>query len=150
MQLASEQQKSRGVKGDHIQGDRLAWWLLSLPVCSLHYGLLYERFPRDGRTVIYSPSVGRLVPFYSIVIAMGSLLILFPCPCLPQVVRAFHRFTLVDQNPRDGEPPRHLTKGRRRDQGAVKISCARQVCSLAASPSAERRGQEQKGKENRI
>mmetsp|Transcript_18349 Transcript_18349/g.51426 ORF Transcript_18349/g.51426 Transcript_18349/m.51426 type:complete len:563 (-) Transcript_18349:62-1750(-) len=43
-----------------------------------------------------------------------------------KVVRAFHRFTLVDQNPKDGEQPKHLTKGRRRDQGAVKISCARQ------------------------
>lgn len=43
-----------------------------------------------------------------------------------KVVRAFHRFTLVDQSPKEGEPPRHLSKGRRRDQGAVKISCARQ------------------------
>mmetsp|Transcript_26845 Transcript_26845/g.67519 ORF Transcript_26845/g.67519 Transcript_26845/m.67519 type:complete len:540 (-) Transcript_26845:1476-3095(-) len=43
-----------------------------------------------------------------------------------KVVRAFHRFTLVDQSPKDGEQPRHLSKGRRRDQGAVKISCARQ------------------------
>ena len=39
-----------------------------------------------------------------------------------RVVRAFHRFTLVDQS--DGA--RHITKGRQRDQGAVKISCARQ------------------------
>ena len=39
-----------------------------------------------------------------------------------RVVRAFHRFTLVDQS--DGG--RHITKGRQRDQGAVKISCARQ------------------------
>ncbi|KAK9835467.1 hypothetical protein WJX74_000792 [Apatococcus lobatus] len=40
-----------------------------------------------------------------------------------RVVRAFHRFTLVDQSQRGlGD----LTKGRRRDQGAVKISCARQ------------------------
>jgi len=43
-----------------------------------------------------------------------------------KVVRAFHRFTLVDQCPKEGEAPRHMTKGRRRDQGAVKISCARQ------------------------
>ena len=40
-----------------------------------------------------------------------------------RVVRAFHRFTLVDQKGQG----RELTKGRRRDQGAVKISCARQV-----------------------
>lgn len=40
-----------------------------------------------------------------------------------RVVRAFHRFTLVDQT----GGGRDLTKGRRRDQGAVKISCARQV-----------------------
>lgn len=40
-----------------------------------------------------------------------------------RVVRAFHRFTLVDQLNQN----RDLTKGRRRDQGAVKISCARQV-----------------------
>jgi hypothetical protein len=40
-----------------------------------------------------------------------------------RVVRAFHRFTLVDQTGQG----RDLTKGRRRDQGAVKISCARQV-----------------------
>lgn len=43
-----------------------------------------------------------------------------------RVVRAFHRFTLVDQTGQG----RDLTKGRRRDQvneqGAVKISCARQ------------------------
>lgn len=39
-----------------------------------------------------------------------------------RVVRAFHRFTLVDQNGTGHD----LTKGRRRDQGAVKISCARQ------------------------
>ena len=38
-----------------------------------------------------------------------------------RVVRAFHRFTLVDQ----AGGGRDLTKGRRRDQGAVKISCAR-------------------------
>lgn len=38
-----------------------------------------------------------------------------------KVVRAFHRFTLVDQvNGRD------ITKGRHREDGAVKISCARQ------------------------
>jgi hypothetical protein len=38
-----------------------------------------------------------------------------------KVVRAFHRFTLVDQkNGRD------VTKGRQRADGAVKISCARQ------------------------
>ena len=43
-----------------------------------------------------------------------------------RVVRAFHRFTLVDQSTR-GRDSRDLTKGRRRDQGAVKISCARQV-----------------------
>ena len=43
-----------------------------------------------------------------------------------RVVRAFHRFTLVDQSSR-GRESRDLTKGRRRDQGAVKISCARQV-----------------------
>lgn len=42
-----------------------------------------------------------------------------------RVVRAFHRFTLVDQNGTGHD----LTKGRRRDQGAVKISCARQVGS---------------------
>ena len=41
-------------------------------------------------------------------------------------MRAFHRFTLVDQSAR-GRDSRDLTKGRRRDQGAVKISCARQV-----------------------
>jgi hypothetical protein len=40
-----------------------------------------------------------------------------------RVVRAFHRFTLVDQTGQG----RDLTKGRRRDQGAVKISCARQA-----------------------
>ena len=40
-----------------------------------------------------------------------------------RVVRAFHRFTLVDQS---AEGARHITKGRQRDQGAVKISCARQ------------------------
>ena len=39
-----------------------------------------------------------------------------------RVVRAFHRFTLVDQN----GSGRHITKGRQREQGAVKISCARQ------------------------
>ena len=42
-----------------------------------------------------------------------------------RVVRAFHRFTLVDQTNRG----RCVAKGRRREQGAVKISCARQVCS---------------------
>ena len=40
-----------------------------------------------------------------------------------RVVRAFHRFTLVDQS---ADGARHITKGRQRDQGAVKISCARQ------------------------
>ena len=40
-----------------------------------------------------------------------------------RVVRAFHRFTLVDQ--RGGG--HDLSKGRSRQQGAVKISCARQV-----------------------
>ena len=39
-----------------------------------------------------------------------------------RVVRAFHRFTLVDQSGNG----RHITKGRQREQGAVKISCARQ------------------------
>lgn len=39
-----------------------------------------------------------------------------------RVVRAFHRFTLVDQTNRGLD----VSKGRRRDQGAVKISCARQ------------------------
>mmetsp|Transcript_6714 Transcript_6714/g.22026 ORF Transcript_6714/g.22026 Transcript_6714/m.22026 type:complete len:582 (-) Transcript_6714:1266-3011(-) len=39
-----------------------------------------------------------------------------------RVVRAFHRFTLVDQSGNN----RHITKGRQREQGAVKISCARQ------------------------
>jgi speckle-type POZ protein len=39
-----------------------------------------------------------------------------------KVVRAFHRFTLVDQSGQG----RDLTKGRTRDAGAVKISCARQ------------------------
>ncbi|GLC40320.1 hypothetical protein PLESTB_001597800 [Pleodorina starrii] len=39
-----------------------------------------------------------------------------------KVVRAFHRFTLVDQTGQG----RDLTKGRTRDAGAVKISCARQ------------------------
>ncbi|KAL6770795.1 hypothetical protein ACKKBF_B32705 [Auxenochlorella protothecoides x Auxenochlorella symbiontica] len=38
-----------------------------------------------------------------------------------RVVRAFHRFTLVDQTGRGGD----VSKGRRRDQGAVKISCSR-------------------------
>lgn len=38
-----------------------------------------------------------------------------------KVVRAFHRFTLVDQTGQG----RDLTKGRTRDAGAVKISCAR-------------------------
>jgi len=38
-----------------------------------------------------------------------------------RVVRAFHRFTLVDQNGTGND----VSKGRRRDQGAVKISCAR-------------------------
>lgn len=37
------------------------------------------------------------------------------------IVRAFHRFTLVDQSGQGN----HITKGRRREQGAVKISCAR-------------------------
>ena len=40
-----------------------------------------------------------------------------------RVVRAFHRFTLVDQSAQG----RDLMKGRSRAQGAVKISCARQV-----------------------
>jgi hypothetical protein len=40
-----------------------------------------------------------------------------------KVVRAFHRFTLVDQMGQG----RDLTKGRTREAGAVKISCARQV-----------------------
>ncbi|QDZ23047.1 POZ domain-containing protein [Chloropicon primus] len=39
-----------------------------------------------------------------------------------QIVRAFHHFTLVDQS----GGGRDITKGRRREQGAVKISCARQ------------------------
>lgn len=39
-----------------------------------------------------------------------------------KVVRAFHRFTLVDQLSQG----RDLTKGRTREAGAVKISCARQ------------------------
>lgn len=99
--------------------------------------------------------------------------VIFPC-CLPtliapvvqgivntsegKVVRAFHRFTLVDQTgkrraeahsctphvfpqmlfdvrmlimprpvPRPAGQGRDLTKGRTRDAGAVKISCARQV-----------------------
>jgi speckle-type POZ protein len=39
-----------------------------------------------------------------------------------KVVRAFHRFTLVDQT----GGGRDLTKGRTREAGAVKISCARQ------------------------
>lgn len=39
-----------------------------------------------------------------------------------RVVRAFHRFTLVDQSGHGHD----ISKGRRRDQGAVKISCARQ------------------------
>lgn len=38
------------------------------------------------------------------------------------IVRAFHHFTLVDQSERG----RDIMKGRRREQGAVKISCARQ------------------------
>eukprot|EP00963_Diacronema_lutheri_P003974 scaffold308_cov327-Pavlova_lutheri.AAC.7 len=38
-----------------------------------------------------------------------------------RIVRAFHRFTLVDQSGQEN----HITKGRRREQGAVKISCAR-------------------------
>ena len=38
------------------------------------------------------------------------------------IVRAFHHFTLVDQSGKG----RDVTKGRRREQGAVKISCARQ------------------------
>jgi hypothetical protein len=51
-----------------------------------------------------------------------------------KVVRAFHRFTLVDQLGQG----RDLTKGRTREAGAVKISCARQVrrrrrCCLAAA-----------------
>jgi speckle-type POZ protein len=45
-----------------------------------------------------------------------------PSPPSLQVVRAFHRFTLVDQTGQG----RDLTKGRTRDAGAVKISCARQ------------------------
>ncbi|KAF5834295.1 hypothetical protein DUNSADRAFT_9118 [Dunaliella salina] len=44
-----------------------------------------------------------------------------------KVVRAFHRFTLVDQTGQG----RDLTKGRTRDAGAVKISCARQMHSSA-------------------
>lgn len=50
-----------------------------------------------------------------------------------RVVRAFHRFTLVDQSNRG----RCVAKGRRREQGAVKISCARQVltpCHVASLP----------------
>ena len=39
-----------------------------------------------------------------------------------KVVRAFHRFTLVDQSGNG----RDITKGRQREQGAVKISCERQ------------------------
>ena len=39
-----------------------------------------------------------------------------------QMVRAFHHFTIVDQKENRG---RHLTKGRKLEQGAVKISCAR-------------------------
>ncbi|CAD7696911.1 unnamed protein product [Ostreobium quekettii] len=39
-----------------------------------------------------------------------------------KVVRAFHRFTLVDQTGQG----RDITKGRLREAGAVKISCARQ------------------------
>eukprot|EP00879_Flechtneria_rotunda_P011184 GHRR01011682.1.p1 GENE.GHRR01011682.1~~GHRR01011682.1.p1 ORF type:complete len:514 (+),score=178.06 GHRR01011682.1:92-1633(+) len=39
-----------------------------------------------------------------------------------KVVRAFHRFSLVDQTGQG----RDLTKGRTREAGAVKISCARQ------------------------
>lgn len=39
-----------------------------------------------------------------------------------KVVRAFHRFTLVDQTGQNHD----ILKGRRRDDGAVKISCARQ------------------------
>ena len=39
-----------------------------------------------------------------------------------RVVRAFHRFTLVDQSGNNGD----IGKGRQRDQGAVKIGCARQ------------------------
>ena len=39
-----------------------------------------------------------------------------------QMVRAFHHFTIVDQKESRG---RHLTKGRKLEQGAVKISCAR-------------------------
>ena len=39
-----------------------------------------------------------------------------------QMVRAFHHFTIVDQKETRG---RHLTKGRKLEQGAVKISCAR-------------------------
>eukprot|EP01024_Parvocaulis_polyphysoides_P017048 TRINITY_DN17539_c0_g1_i3.p2 TRINITY_DN17539_c0_g1~~TRINITY_DN17539_c0_g1_i3.p2 ORF type:complete len:336 (-),score=46.80 TRINITY_DN17539_c0_g1_i3:284-1291(-) len=38
-----------------------------------------------------------------------------------KVVRAFHKFMLVDQSGREA----HLEKGRRREDGAVKISCAR-------------------------
>lgn len=38
-----------------------------------------------------------------------------------KVVRAFHRFTLVDQ-----KSGRDIMKGRERKDGAVKISCARQ------------------------
>mmetsp|Transcript_4736 Transcript_4736/g.12432 ORF Transcript_4736/g.12432 Transcript_4736/m.12432 type:complete len:663 (+) Transcript_4736:275-2263(+) len=38
------------------------------------------------------------------------------------IVRAFHHFTLVDQSGRGS----NVTKGRKREQGAVKISCARQ------------------------
>eukprot|EP00982_Pelagococcus_subviridis_P003259 24675-Pelagococcus_subviridis.AAC.1 len=42
-----------------------------------------------------------------------------------RVVRAFHRFTLVDQKRVNGGGT-DITKGRQRDQGAVKISCAKQ------------------------
>ena len=47
-----------------------------------------------------------------------------------RVVRAFHRFTLVDQSGQG----RDLMKGRSRAQGAVKISCARQVLSSCTQP----------------
>jgi speckle-type POZ protein len=43
-----------------------------------------------------------------------------------KVVRAFHRFTLVNQNNTSGDGNGDLTKGRTREAGAVKISCARQ------------------------
>jgi len=48
-----------------------------------------------------------------------------------RMVRAVHKFTLVDQSERG----RHMVKGVRRDQGPVKTSCITQVSDAFSSMS---------------